>query len=153
MILPLAAILLLAVWNAPWTTSVTDISEFTQLCATTKEAQYFYGICSRQLPLEREMWEPQLQCHNGSSNTRFITVQNNTKKLNIEKVWRGLTRTANLKNFSSAKPVALGFGVCKDVIVDAVVLLNTLVKEGMIDDKDIKAVHHDEVGVMLFFSL
>ncbi len=39
--------------------------------------------------------------------------------------------------------------------MDAVSLLNTLVKEGLIDDKDIKAVHRDEVGIstVVFLSV
>ncbi len=143
-----AAVLLLTVWNAPWTTSVASELEFPQSCVASEETQYFCGLRSRHLSLDRELWEPQPPCHDGSSSTGLSPVRNNSKILNIKKVWRGLTRIANLENLSSDKPVVLGFGICKDVIVDAVSLLNTLVKEGLIDDKDVKAVHHDEVGII-----
>ncbi len=146
-----AAVLLL-VCNVPRTIFVAFALEFTQSCVAVEETQYFCGLHSPHLPSEKEMWEPQPPHYDGSS-TGLSPDRNKGKHLNLTRVWRGLTRIANLHNFSSDKPVVLGFGACKDVIVDAVSLLNTLVKEGLIDDRDIRAVHHDEVVVLLFLSV
>ncbi len=138
------AAVLLPVCNASQT-------PFAQSCVALEEAQYICGLSPHHhLPLERQLWEPQPPRYDGIS-TMLSPGHNNSKHLDIKKVWSGLTRIANLDGFSSDKPVVLGFGVCEDIIVDAVSLLNTLVKEGLINDSDLRAVHHNEVGTTIVF--
>ncbi len=127
--------------------------EFTQSCVALEVAEYTCGLSPHHhLPLVRSLWEPQPPRHNDSSSMQS-PGHSNGKQLDVKKVWSGLIRIANLDGFSSEKPIVLGFGVCEDVIVDAVSLLGTLVKEGLIDDSDLRAVHHNEVIIMLSFSV